>query len=428
MDKLVIEGGIKLTGEVFISGSKNATLPVLAACLLSDKDCKIANIPALEDVHSMVTLFEHLGVTVERTDDKFTINAADLNSVEATYDIVRKMRASVLVMGPLVARFGRARVSYPGGCAIGARPIDIHLKGLEAMGAVIELTHGYIEAKAPVGGLCGAEIVLDLPSVTATENLMMAACLAKGVTEIKNAALEPEIIELAEALQSMGAKINGAGTDKITIVGQPSLGSMNYTVGPDRIESGTFIAVAAITGGDIVLRNVRVDQLRSTIAVFKHLGCEMTVLDSANVADKCQDLRVVGPKKLQSIDIATAPYPGFATDMQAQLMACLSVADGISHVEETIFENRFMHVLEMLRMGADISMNGNLAVVTGVNHLSGAPVMATDLRASAGLVIAALKAEGISEILRIYHLDRGYVHLEEKLIALGAKVTRVRES
>lgn len=426
MDKLVIEGGIKLAGEVFISGSKNATLPLLAACLLSDKPCKLTNVPALEDVHSMVTLFKHLGVTVEQNDDEFIINAADLNTVEATYDIVRKMRASVLVMGPLLARFGRARVSYPGGCAIGARPIDIHLKGLEAMGAVIELTHGYIEAKAPTEGLCGAEIILDLPSVTATENLMMAACLAKGVTEIKNAALEPEIIELAGALQSMGATISGAGTDRITIVGQSNLGAMNYAVGPDRIESGTFIAVAAITSGDIVLRNVRVDQLQSTIAVFKHLGCEITVVDPSIPADKCQDLRVLGPQKLQSIDIATAPYPGFATDMQAQLMACLSVADGVSHVEETIFENRFMHVLEMLRMGADISMNGNLAVVTGVDHLSGAPVMATDLRASAGLVIAALKAEGISEILRIYHLDRGYVKLEEKLIALGAKVTRVR--
>jgi UDP-N-acetylglucosamine 1-carboxyvinyltransferase len=427
MDKLVIEGGFRLTGDVQISGSKNASLPVLAATLLTEEQCCIQNVPNLDDIRTMSTLFQHLGVNLQNNGGELLIDARHISTVEATYDIVRKMRASVLVLGPLVARFGRARVSLPGGCAIGARPIDIHLKGLEAMGATVLLEHGYVDVTAPAGGLLGARIVLDLPSVTGTENLMMAASLARGDTTIENAAQEPEIIELAEALTSMGVKIFGAGTDRIQIEGQECLGPLLHTVGPDRIESGTFVAMAAITEGDVVLKRVRADHLRSTIAQFMKAGCEINELKSSIKDEKYCDLRVIGPRQLRALDASTAPYPGFATDMQAQLLACMSAADGISHIEETIFENRFMHVLELLRMGADISMHGNLAVVKGVKSLSGAPVMATDLRASASLVIAALKAQGSSEILRIYHLDRGYVKLEDKLTGLGARIHRVTQ-
>ena len=427
MDKLVIEGGFRLVGDVQISGSKNASLPVLAATLLTDAQSCIQNVPGLDDIRTMSTLFQHLGVNVQIDGGEMIVDARHISTVEATYDIVRKMRASVLVLGPLLARFGRARVSLPGGCAIGARPIDIHLKGLEAMGAHVVLEHGYVDVTAPAGGLRGARIVFDLPSVTGTENLMMAAALARGDTVLENAAKEPEIIELAEALTTMGAKISGAGTDRMLIEGQDCLGPLLHTVGPDRIESGTFVAMAAITQGDVVLRKVRADHLHSTIAQFMKAGCEISELKSESKDEKYCDLRVRGPSQLRALDVSTAPYPGFATDMQAQLLACMAVADGTSHIEETIFENRFMHVLELLRMGADISMHGNLAVVKGVKGLSGAPVMATDLRASASLVIAALKAQGISEILRIYHLDRGYVKLEDKLTGLGARVHRVTE-
>jgi len=427
MDKLVIEGGYRLQGDVNISGSKNASLPILAASLLTNEQCHIKNVPELDDVITLSTLFQHMGILVKVEGNDVILDTRQISSVEVTYDIVRKMRASVLVLGPLLARFGRARVSLPGGCAIGARPIDIHLKGLEAMGAKIKLEHGYVEALAPAGGLYGARIVCGLPSVTATENLMMAACLARGITVIENAALEPEIVELAEALKKMGAKIKGAGSEKIEIEGQDYLDSLVHTVGPDRIEIGTFIAMAAITEGDMVLRRVKPEQLGSIIEHFRKAGCNITELNSNDVNDGYKDLRVQGPEKLKAVDISTAPYPGFATDMQAQLMACMTVAEGISHIEETIFENRFMHVLELIRMGADISMHSNMAVVTGVKNLSGAPVMATDLRASASLVIAALKAEGRSEILRIYHLDRGYVRLEERLQSLGAKVFREKQ-
>ena len=427
MDKLVIEGGLRLVGDVQISGSKNASLPVLAATLLTDAQSCIQNVPGLDDIRTMSTLFQHLGVNVQVDGDEIIVDARHISTVEATYDIVRKMRASVLVLGPLLARFGRARVSLPGGCAIGARPIDIHLKGLEAMGAHVVLEHGYVDVTAPAGGLRGARIIFDLPSVTGTENLMMAAALARGDTVLENAAQEPEIIELAEALTTMGAKISGAGTDRMLIEGQDCLGPLLHTVGPDRIESGTFVAMAAMTQGDVVLRKVRADHLHSTIAQFMKAGCEISELKSESKDEKYCDLRVRGPSQLRALDVSTAPYPGFATDMQAQLLACMAVADGTSHIEETIFENRFMHVLELLRMGADISMHGNLAVVKGVKSLSGAPVMATDLRASASLVIAALKAQGISEILRIYHLDRGYVKLEDKLTGLGARIHRVTE-
>jgi UDP-N-acetylglucosamine 1-carboxyvinyltransferase len=424
MHKFVVEGGHRLAGEVHISGSKNACLPVMAAALLASGESVIHNVPHLDDIRTRLTLFGHLGAGVREEGDTILIDGSGILTVEATYDIVRKMRASVLVLGPLVARFGRARVSLPGGCAIGARPIDLHLKGLEAMGAKIVLEHGYVDATAPAGGLVGAKIMLDMPSVTATENLMMAACLARGITHIENAAREPEIEELAEALITMGAKIQGAGTSVIQIEGRDYLSPMTHITGPDRIETGTFIAIAAITKGDVLLRDVRLDHLEAFNTQFTKAGCEISVVNERKNGTMLSDLRVVGPQKLRCVDLRTAPFPGFATDMQAQFLACMTLADGTSHVEETIFENRFMHTLELMRMGADISMHGNLAVVRGVEKLSGAPVMATDLRASASLVIAALAAEGTSEILRIYHLDRGYAELEKKLALLGAKVAR----
>ncbi len=419
MDKFIIEGGQKLRGEVKISGSKNAALPVLAASLLASEESMIENVPALDDVNTMKQLLQKLGCQVTNDQGVVLIDARYMTDLEATYDIVRKMRASVLVLGPLVTRFGRARVSLPGGCAIGARPIDMHLRGLEQMGARVVLEHGYVEATAPEGGLVGTRIVFEIPSVGATENLMMAATLAKGVTILENAAREPEIEELAAALNSMGAKVEGAGTSVIQIQGVSRLGGMQHRVGPDRIETGTFIAVAAATQGDLLLKDVRAEHLGLVIEHFKQAGCEITSIGT--------DLRVIGPEKLKSVDIQTAPYPGFPTDMQAQFMACMCIADGTSHIEEDIWENRFMHTLELMRMGADISMHGNVAVVRGVSKLSGAPVMATDLRASACLIIAALAAEGTSEVLRIYHLDRGYAELEKKLNLLGANVRRVKD-
>ena len=424
MDKFVIEGGHRLKGDVLISGSKNASLPILAATLLTDASCTINHVPLLDDIETLLLLFRHLGVKTDRDDEHISIDASAISTVEATYDIVRKMRASVLVLGPLLARFGRARVSLPGGCAIGARPIDIHLKGLEAMGATIVLEHGYVDATAPAGGLVGAKIVLDNPSVGATENLMMAAALARGTTVIENAAREPEIVELAEALMSMGVPVQGAGHSTIVIEGSDCVGSMNHTVGPDRIETGTFIAVASATQSEITLRRVRPDQLETIVSHFIQAGCEFTSLKGSYTDARLMDLQVKGPERLKAVDIKTAPYPGFATDMQAQFSACMALAEGTSHVEETIFENRFMHVLELMRMGADITLHGHLAVVRGVSKLSAAPVMATDLRASASLVIAALAAHGCREILRIYHLDRGYCKLENKLQLLGAKVRR----
>lgn len=416
MDKFIIEGGLKLAGEVEISGSKNAALPILTATLLANDESMIENVPELDDIDTLCELFKKLGVQISIDQGVMILDAKTINSVEATYEIVRKMRASVLVLGPLLARFGKARVSLPGGCAIGARPIDMHLSGLEQMGAKITLEHGYVDAVAPEGGLVGTRIVFDIPSVGATENLMMAACLAKGVTTLENAACEPEIAELAQALTSMGAQISGAGTSTIEITGVSSLRGMSHRVGADRIETGTFIAVAAATQSTLLLKNIQLHHLDSVIAHFEKAGCIFISQDN--------DLQVTGPDKLKSVDIQTAPYPGFPTDMQAQFMACMAIAEGTSHIEEHIWENRFMHTLELMRMGADISMHGNMAVVRGVPKLSGAPVMATDLRASASLIIAALAAEGITEVLRIYHLDRGYVALEKKLCSLGAKVRR----
>ncbi|MBL4818605.1 MAG: UDP-N-acetylglucosamine 1-carboxyvinyltransferase [Deltaproteobacteria bacterium] len=420
MDKLVIEGGAKLQGIVEISGSKNASLPVLAATLLTAEESIVENVPALNDVQTLSQLLRSLGSQITRDEGVFLISNQDIHSVEAEYDIVRKMRASVLVLGPLVARFGKARVSLPGGCAIGARPIDMHLRGLEQMGAKVVLEHGYVEATAPEGGLVGTRIVFEIPSVGATENLMMAACLASGTTVIENAACEPEIEELARALSSMGAKIQGAGTNVIQIDGVSSLSGLQHCVEADRIEGATFVAIAAATQGDLLIKNIQLNHLENILMRFQEAGCEISP-EGANA------LRVRGPEKLKNIDIQTAPYPGFPTDMQAQFMACMCLADGISHIEEDIWENRFMHTPELVRMGADISMNGNLAVVRGVSKLTGASVMATDLRASAGLIIAALAAEGVSEILRIYHLDRGYVKIEEKLSNLGACIKRVKQ-
>ncbi len=419
MDKFVIEGGLKLEGEVAISGSKNAALPVLAASLLASDESMIENVPKLDDIHTLCQLFQKLGVKIVEDQGVMILDTRNITSVEATYDIVRKMRASVLVLGPLLARFGKARVSLPGGCAIGARPIDMHLTGLEQMGAKITLEHGYVDAVAPAGGLVGARIVFDIPSVGATENLMMAACLAQGTTLLENAAREPEIEELAQALNSMGARVSGAGSSMIQIDGVSNLRGMHHRVGPDRIETGTFIAVAAATKSSLSLKDIRIGHLDAVIDHFQKAGCEFKV-EGAN-------LLVQAPERLKSVDISTAPYPGFPTDMQAQFMACMCIANGTSHIEEHIWENRFMHTLELMRMGADISMHGNLAVVRGVPKLSGAPVMATDLRASASLIIAALAAEGVSEILRIYHLDRGYVALEKKLAQLGARVRREKQ-
>lgn len=420
MDKLVIEGGFKLEGEVSISGSKNAALPVLAATLLANDESIVENVPALDDIHTMAQLLQKLGVKLVEDQGVMILDSRQISSLEATYDIVRKMRASVLVLGPLLARFGKARVSLPGGCAIGARPIDMHLSGLQQMGAKIVLEHGYVDAFAPEGGLVGTRIVFDIPSVGATENLMMAACLAKGTTILENSAREPEIEELAQALTSMGARISGAGSSMIQIEGVASLKGMHHRVGPDRIETGTFIAVAAATGSTLLLKDVRLNNLDAVIERFQKMGCRF--LSEGN------SLRVIAPERLTAVDISTEPYPGFPTDMQAQFMACMCLAQGTSHIEEHIWENRFMHTLELMRMGADISMHGNLAVVKGVAKLSGAPVMATDLRASASLVIAALAAEGTSEVLRIYHLDRGYVALEKKLNTLGARVSREKQA
>jgi UDP-N-acetylglucosamine 1-carboxyvinyltransferase len=426
MEKLIIEGPNRLFGEVPISGSKNASLPVIAATLLASTEHVMKNVPQLADIDTMFEIYAALGMTVTRDGNDVVIDTRNISSVEATYDMVRKMRASVLVLGPLLARFGRARVSLPGGCAIGARPIDMHLKGLEALGATIVLEHGYVDATAPSGGLIGGKVVFDMPSVTATENVMMAATLARGTTFIENAACEPEIVELAEALNAMGARVYGAGNSKIQIDGVDCLNALSHRVGPDRIEAGTFIAAASITGGDIVLRKVRPDHMESVMAAFLEIGTQFEVLGDRkhDECDRLADLRVIGPERMKAKDLRTSPYPGFPTDMQAQFLACMTMADGISHIEETIFENRFMHTLELMRMGADISMHGNMAVVKGQTALSGAPVMATDLRASASLIVAALAAQGTSEVLRIYHLDRGYVCIEKKLSEVQAKIRR----
>ena len=417
MDKLVIKGGKKLSGEVTVSGSKNAALPIFISTILAPGCHEISNVPFLVDINTTIKVLEHLGAKVEGKGNVVRIDTTDLNSFEATYDLVRTMRASVLVLGPLLARFGQARVSLPGGCAIGARPINLHLKGLAALGAEIILEHGYVQAKAK--RLIGARIHFDVSTVGGTEQLLMAAATAKGETILENAAREPEIVDLAEILIKMGARIDGAGSDTIRICGVESLSPAQHSVMPDRIEAGTFMVAAAITGGDITIRNMRLDHLDALAFKLQDAGVEITNKDNI--------VRVKGPKKIKSVNIKTRPYPGFPTDMQAQFMALMCIAEGASVISENIFENRFMHVSELLRFGADITVEGNSATVKGVKKLSGAPVMATDLRASASLILAALAADNVSEISRIYHLDRGYDSIEKKLAGLGADIIRVKE-
>jgi len=417
LDKLIIKGGKKLSGEVSVSGSKNAALPIFCATILAAGKHEISNVPFLRDINTTIKVLESLGAVVEGNGHIVKIDATNVNNVEATYDLVKTMRASVLVLGPLLARHGRARVSLPGGCAIGARPIDQHLKGLKALGADIHLAHGYVEAKAK--RLKGARINFDMPTVGGTEHLMMAASLAKGETVLENAAREPEIVDLATMLNLMGARIEGAGTDTIRIAGVSELSPVSYRVMPDRIEAGTFMVAAAITGGDIRISNMQLEHLDALVFKLQDAGVEIINKDGV--------VRVKGPKKIRSINIKTRPYPGFPTDMQAQFMALMTVADGASVIAENIFENRFMHVSELMRFGADITVEGNSATVKGVKKLSGAPVMATDLRASASLILAGLAAEGETEITRIYHLDRGYESIEKKLAGLGADIQRVKE-
>jgi UDP-N-acetylglucosamine 1-carboxyvinyltransferase len=416
MDAIEISGGKRLSGEVHVSGSKNATLPQIAAALLAPGRSVFRGVPDLADIRTLGRLLSHMGAKVERDGAQLSVDASELSQPEAPYELVKTMRASVLVLGPLVARCGKARVSLPGGCAIGARPIDQHLKGLEALGAKIELAHGYVEATAT--RLRGAKVLFDLPTVTGTENLMMAAALAEGETVLENCAREPEILALQDALNAMGARVRGAGSSVITVEGVTSLRAAEVNVIPDRIEAGTLLAAALITGGDITLRGARAQDLDAALVKMREAG--------ARITSGAGFLRIEAPERPEAVDFITAPFPGFPTDLQAQLMACLTVARGASRVVETVFENRFMHVQELSRMGADVAIDGHTAVVRGVTRLSGAPVMATDLRASASLVLAGLRAEGTTTVHRVYHLDRGYDGLEAKLSSLGARVRRVK--
>jgi UDP-N-acetylglucosamine 1-carboxyvinyltransferase len=420
VDKLRITGGRPLEGEVAVSGAKNAALPIMCAALLTEKPLSLGNVPRLMDISTMAKLMARMGVEVDRGPDSMRLNAARISEPTAPYDLVKTMRASVLVLGPLLARCGHASVSLPGGCAIGLRPVDQHVKGLQAMGATISIEHGYMHAEAPSGnrGLRGARIVMDLVTVTGTENLMMAAALAEGTTLIENAAREPEVVDLAKCLCAMGARIEGAGTDVIRIDGVASLGGASHAVMPDRIETGTYLAAAAAAGGRVRLTGAAPETLDATLEKLREAGARI------RIQDHTIEIEMTG--RPQSVSVRTAPYPGFATDMQAQFMALASVASGTALITETIFENRFMHALELQRLGADISIQGNTAVVKGVQRLQAAAVMATDLRASAGLVIAGLVADGQTLIERIYHLDRGYEALEKKLGALGARVERIK--
>jgi UDP-N-acetylglucosamine 1-carboxyvinyltransferase len=416
MDKLIIQGGVPLSGEVRISGAKNAALPLMCAALLTGEELTLSNVPHLRDVSTMVRLLSQMGVEVS-LDDKLglSLRAARLSDPVAPYDLVKTMRASILVLGPLVARCGQARVSLPGGCAIGTRPVDLHIKGLEALGAEISVEQGYITAKAK--RLKGARIVLELVTVTGTENLMMAACLAEGTTVIENAAREPEVADLAQCLSAMGARIKGAGSDVITVEGVSRLRGASHRIMADRIETGTFLAAAAATRGSVTLHGVSPGTLEAVLEKLRESGADLSTENGR--------LSLAMRARPRGVNVRTAPYPAFPTDMQAQLMALDAVAEGTSVITETIFENRFMHALEMQRLGADIEISGNTAVVHGVSRLQGAAVMATDLRASASLVIAGLVAEGETRIDRIYHLDRGYECIEEKLAQLGARIKRV---
>lgn len=419
MDRLKIEGGYPLNGEIAISGAKNAALPLMCAALLAADRLVLENVPELHDIASLVDLLENMGAGITRTGAQLAIDAAAVNSTVAPYDLVRKMRASVLVLGPLLARFGHAEVSLPGGCAIGTRPVDLHIEGLRKMGAAIELKDGYIHARAPQGGLQGAEITFTTKSVGATENLLMAATLAKGVTVLHNAALEPEITDLADCLVAMGANITGIGTETLEITGVEKLAGATHRVIPDRIETGTYAIAAAMTGGEVVLKGARLDHLEALVPVLEAAGVSLKDDGNGNVTVTRKG------NTLNAVDITTAPYPGFPTDLQAQAMAMLTIAEGAGTVKETIFENRFMHVPELARMGADIAVHGASAVVRGVPRLKGAEVMATDLRASVSLILAALAADGTTVVNRIYHLDRGYEKLERKLGGCGAKLERI---
>jgi UDP-N-acetylglucosamine 1-carboxyvinyltransferase len=417
MDKLQITGGRPLEGEVRISGAKNAALPILAAGLLADGTVSIGNVPHLHDVTTMIELLARMGVTVTLNERmRVEVDATTLKETFAPYELVKTMRAAILVLGPLVARFGKADVSLPGGCAIGARPVNIHVAGLQAMGADIHIEGGYVRASAT--RLRGARLVLDTVTVTGTENLMMAATLADGETVIENAAREPEVVDLAQFLIAMGAKITGAGTDRIVIQGVDKLHPASYDVLPDRIETGTYLVAGAITRGHVRARNTRPDHLDAVLAKLQEAGARVET--GSNWIDV--DMR---GRQLKSVDVRTAPYPAFPTDMQAQFAALDAVAQGVGTIVETIFENRFMHMLEMRRMGAEIRLEGNTAIIHGVKRLTAAPVMATDLRASASLVLAGLVAEGRTDIERIYHIDRGYEAIEEKLAQLGAQIRRV---
>lgn len=418
MEKLIVKGGNRLVGAVKTSGAKNAVLPIIAASILGTTPSHLDEVPMLEDVHTISEVLKCLGLSVECSPEKnvLDIDSTEITSYEAPYELVRTMRASFLVMGPLLARIGKARISMPGGCAIGARPIDIHLKGFEALGVKIEQGHGYIEASAPEG-LKGTSIYFDFPSVGATENIMMAASLAEGTTILENAAEEPEIVDLANYLNKMGAKIRGAGTDTIRIEGVDKLHGADYTIIPDRIEAGTYMIAAAMTGGDVVVENVLPEHQKPLIAKLREAG--------AVVEEDIDKVRVIGKNQLKAVSIKTLPYPGFPTDMQAQMMAMMVIAEGRSKVTETVFENRFMHVVELNRMGAQISTEGRSAVIDGPSKLTGCDVRATDLRAGAAMILAGLVAEGTTRIGDLHHIDRGYENIVAKLKNLGADIERV---
>ncbi len=418
MDRLVITGGHRLSGEVAISGAKNAALPILCAALLTREPLILHNVPALNDIGTMLRLLRQMGVKASREGDTVTLDAAGLSNPLAPYELVKTMRASILVLGPLLARGGEARVSLPGGCAIGARPVDQHIKGLQAMGAEVAVEHGYIHARAV--RLRGAHLFTDMVTVTGTENLMMAATLAEGETIIENAAREPEVVDLAQCLNAMGAQINGAGTDVIRIRGVDRLHGATHRIMPDRIETGTFLCAAAATGGEVRLTGTTTGYLDAVVDKLMDAGCDIAGERSPGI----EAIRIRAPARLKAVSIRTSPYPAFPTDMQAQFMAINTVADGTAVIRETIFENRFMHAVELIRLGAAIRIDGNTAVIEGVGKLQGATVMATDLRASASLVIAGLVAEGETAIDRIYHLDRGYERIEQKLTRLGASIRR----
>jgi UDP-N-acetylglucosamine 1-carboxyvinyltransferase len=419
MDKLLIEGGHRLQGEARMSGAKNAALPILCAALLSREPLTLTNVPQLNDIGTMLKLLSQMGVAVQQDGSTVTLDASGLNNPVAPYEMVKTMRASILVLGPLVARCGEARVSLPGGCAIGARPVDQHIKGLASMGAEVSVEHGYVVARTT--RLRGARLFTDMVTVTGTENLMMAATLAEGETVIENAAREPEIVDLANCLVSMGARISGAGSDVIRIQGVDRLHGATHRIMPDRIETGTYLCAAAATGGEIRLTGTSAAYLDAVVDKLMDAGCDVRTEKSPSF----EAIVLRAPERLKAVSIRTSPYPAFPTDMQAQFMAINTVADGTAVIRETIFENRFMHAVELARLGADIRIDGNTAVVQGVAQLDGATVMATDLRASAGLIIAGLVANGETLIERIYHLDRGYEHIEQKLTALGATVRRV---